>query len=180
MTLTRPALPFWQPATLIATWFGSGLLPRMPGTWGSLAAVLCAWPLIHWGGWVLLLAASCLLFPIGVWAGGLYAQAKSTSNPEASDPGEVVVDEVVGQWVALLPLAYVDPTPLPGWLLVPMAFALFRLFDVWKPFPIGWLDRKMKGALGIMMDDVVAGLYAVVAYQILSAAIILTLAFRLH
>ena len=148
MMLQRPALPFLHPATLIATWFGSGLLPKAPGTWGSLAAVACAALLVWLGGTWALLVALVLVLALGLWASERYV-----GGGDQADPGDVVVDEVAGQWLTLLPLA-LDP-----WLYL-FGFLAFRLFDVLKPWPIGWLDRNVQGGLGIMADDVAAGVYA--------------------
>ncbi len=151
----RTSPPNLLPATLIATWFGCGRLPAMPGTWGSLAALVCAWPLIAWGGTIGLPLAAAAVFALGCWAAGRYEAALGRK-----DPGEVVVDEVAGQWIALLPLvlwSWPDGTLL---FAAAGSFLLFRLFDIWKPWPIGSLDRKLTGGLGIMVDDVLAGLYA--------------------
>jgi len=146
--LDRPALPFFGPATLIATWFGVGLLRGAPGTWGSLAALPCAAAIYFLAGPWGLAVATGLVVLAGVWASQRYAAALARG-----DPGAVVVDEVAGQWLALLPL------PLdPVWYA--LAFALFRLFDIAKPWPIGWIDRKVAGGAGIMADDLAAGLAA--------------------
>jgi len=146
--LAKPALPFFHPACLLATWFGSGLLPKMPGTWGSLAALPFGIALAWAGGaWALCLGAA-LVFLVGIWASGVYARAAGVE-----DPGAVVIDEVAGQWLVLAPIA--------GQLaLVPLAFLLFRIFDTWKPWPIGWLEHRVKGGFGIMLDDLAAALYA--------------------
>jgi len=144
----RPAVPLFRVDALVATWFGVGLIRGAPGTWGSLAALPCAAGLTLLGGPWLLLATTGLLTLVGVWASGRYAAALASG-----DPGVVVVDEVAGQWLALVPL------PLDIWWYL-AAFALFRLFDVAKPWPIGWLDRKVSGGLGIMADDLAAGLAA--------------------
>lgn len=150
MTAVRPSLR--RPAVLIATWFGAGYLPKAPGTWGSLAALPFAAAVLWAGGPLALFIAAALLFPVGVWAA-----ARFCSGSGVSDAGEVVVDEVVGQWLALVPLgANFDLV----WFVV--GFALFRLFDVWKPWPIRVLDREVKGGLGVMVDDVAAGLFAAV------------------
>ncbi len=146
----RPALPFFHPVTLIATWFGSGLAKFAPGTAGSLAALPCAAGLVWLGGpWALLLAAATA-FVVGLWASPRYASASGQS-----DPGPVVIDEVAGQWLTLLPVAL-------DLRLYPVAFIAFRFFDIAKPWPAGWMDRHLKGGLGIMADDIVAGLYAAV------------------
>lgn len=144
----QPALPLFHPATLIATWFWSGLLRPASGTWGSLAALPFGAALFWLGGSWLLGLAAVLAFVIGLWASDRYAAAI-----KESDPGDVVIDEVVGQWVAVLPLA-LDPV---AYLV---AFFIFRAFDIVKPWPANWCDQRLKGALGIMADDVVAGLYA--------------------
>lgn len=148
----RAGLPFLHPASLIATWFGSGLLPIAPGTWGSAAALPFAAAIVWASGpaagpWVLL-AASLLAFLVGLWASARYAEAC-----DKDDPGPVVIDEVAGQWLTLVP-AGLDP------LLYLVGFFAFRVFDVLKPWPANWMDRALKGGLGIMLDDMVAGLYA--------------------
>ncbi len=141
---------------LVATWFGAGLIRPAPGTWGSLAALPCAWGLHGLGGFPLLLAATVVVGLAGLWAAN--AEAAATGDHDA---GEIVIDEVAGQWIALWPLsaglwaAGADPWlfPWPGWV---GAFVLFRLFDIWKPGPVGWADR-LPGAKGVMLDDVIAG-----------------------
>ncbi|MEQ9518742.1 MAG: phosphatidylglycerophosphatase A [Parvibaculum sp.] len=134
-------------ASLIATWFGSGLLPKAPGTWGSLAALPFAWGIATLTGTPhSLLLAALVLLPIGAWA-----SARHSATLGTHDAGEIVVDEVVGLWLVLgvVPVA-------PHWWLA--GFALFRLFDVWKPWPISWLDANVHGGWGIMLDDVAAGI----------------------
>jgi phosphatidylglycerophosphatase A len=137
-----------HPACVLATWFGAGRLPVMPGTWGSLAAVPFAAALAWAGGPWLVLVAAAALFGLGVWATERYMAASGVH-----DPGAVVIDEVVGQWLAL---AFLPLTPLA----YGVGFALFRLLDVTKPWPANWIDRKMAGAAWVMLDDVVAGIYA--------------------
>lgn len=148
-------------ARLVATVGGLGRLPA-PGTWGALAAIPLTWGLHAGGGFPLVLMVTLGLFLAGSWAARAYA-------PPGSDPGEVVIDEVVGQMIALWPLSWgmgvaaardaaIDPAafPWPGWVA---GFLLFRFFDVLKPPPVSWADR-MHGWLGIMLDDVVAGFLA--------------------
>ena len=137
-----------HPACLLATWFGTGRLPGIPGTWGSLAALPFAAALVWAGGPWLVLIAAALLFGAGVWATKRYMAAAGVH-----DPGAVVIDEVVGQWLAL---AFLPLTPLA----YGVGFALFRIMDVTKPWPASWIDRKMAGAAWVMLDDVVAGIYA--------------------
>ena len=144
----RPPLPFFHPATLLATWFGSGLLRVAPGTCGSLAALPFAAAFVLVGGPWLLALATAAAFALGLWASARYAAAGGQP-----DPGAVVIDEVAGQWLALIPL------PLdPGLYL--LAFLAFRLFDIVKPWPVGWADRSLSGGFGIMADDILAGIYA--------------------
>ncbi|RMH48711.1 MAG: phosphatidylglycerophosphatase A [Alphaproteobacteria bacterium] len=157
------------PARLIATGFGLGLLPRAPGTWGALGALPAGWILHGLGGFPLLAGATVAAFLAGLWA-----VARETRPGGASDPPEFVIDEIAGQWVALWPLSGglwwmgADPWlfPWPGWL---GAFALFRLFDILKPPPVGWADR-LGTPLGVMLDDLIAGIMAA-GIVILGAAV---------
>lgn len=144
-------------AALLATCGGIGLLPRAPGTWASLAALPLAAILEALGGWPLLLAAAAIVFAAGCWAAGTYAAASGQS-----DPGQAVVDEVAGQWLTLLGggLAW----GVSGYLL---GFGLFRLFDIWKPWPVSLADRRIKGGFGIMLDDVLAAIYAGIALYLI-------------
>jgi len=148
-----------DPATVIATWFGVGLLPLAPGTWGSLAALPFA-ALIAWlfGARALLLAAVVLFF-IGWWAA--HRVVRTTG---VEDPGSVVVDEVVGQWLTLV----VTPPDVTAYVA---GFLLFRVFDVLKPWPARWLDQHVGGGLGIMADDIAAGFYAATALLLLLLAL---------
>ena len=132
----------------IALGFGSGLSPWAPGTAGSLAALL-PWLALRTLPLPLYLLALVLAFALGVWACG-----RAARRVRLHDPGAFVFDEFVGQWTALLVVAR------GPWWAVLSAVALFRLFDVWKPFPVGWADRRLRGGLGVMADDVLAGLMA--------------------
>ncbi len=133
---------------LLATWFGAGLLPKAPGTWGSLAALPLGWAIQYFTGWAGLAVAALVVFLVGIWAADAYA--KRGADP---DPGEIVIDEVAGQWLALLPAMGSPVFYLAG-------FLLFRLFDIWKPWPIRTVERRLKGGLGVMADDILAGLIA--------------------
>lgn len=143
----------------IATFFGIGLLPWAPGTWGSAAAIPVAWVIHGLGGFPALLAATVAVCLLGWWA-----TAEATRGSDDHDPSEIVIDEVAGIWIALWPLsagmwhAGADPWlfPWPGWVA---AFVLFRAFDILKPGPVGWADRR-GDALGVMLDDVIAGVLA--------------------
>jgi len=143
-----PGLGFWHPAHLLATGFGIGLLPKAPGTYASLAALPCAWLIQAYAG-----AGGLALAAATVAAGGWWATAIFVRDRGLADPPAVVVDEVLGQWLALLAAP-------PAWWAYALAFALFRIFDIAKPWPVSWAERAFPGAWGVMLDDVVAGAYA--------------------
>ena len=134
-----------------------GFARPAPGTWGSLASLPLAYAVLLAGGvWLLIASTICMFFI------GLYATVKVT-HEDNHDPSWVVIDELVGQWIALFPVAYgasmmgVSYWQLyPGWI---SGFVLFRLFDIWKPWIIGRADRR-GDALGVMLDDVLAGVFA--------------------
>ena len=137
-------------AALLSTWFGCGYSPIAPGTAGSLAALPIAIALhayAGFAGWHFLLLAAIGFCP-AVWASGVTARATGIE-----DPGFVVIDEVLGQWIALA-----GARPF-NWKSCLAAFALFRLFDIWKPPPVRQLEA-LPGGLGIVADDVMAGAYA--------------------
>lgn len=151
---------------MIGTVFGVGYIRPAPGTWGSLVALPWGWLLHVLGGFPLLVIAVIAGFAKGWWA-----TAKMTAGSDDHDPSEIVVDEVVGQWIALLPLSYAAWTRgldmlvmWPGWIA---AFVLFRLFDIWKPWLVGWADRR-GDALGVMLDDVIAGIFAALSVMLLA------------
>ena len=142
-----PGLPFWHPAALISTWGGSGLLPKAPGTWGSLFTLPFAWVIAsRYGGEGLLVVAAVTLLA-GLWSSARYLRT-STSK----DPGTIVIDETAGQFLAL---AFV---PLDFWWYL-AGFILFRAADILKPWPASWADQTIPGAWGIMTDDIFAALY---------------------
>lgn len=132
---------------LLATWFGAGRLPLAPGTWGSLAALPFAWGMASLAGPPVLFAAALAALVIGIWA-----SEAVTRTSGVKDPGEIVIDEVAGQWLAL---AFVPLDPLA----YGAGFLLFRVFDIVKPWPANWIDRGVSGGMGIMLDDIVAGAY---------------------
>jgi phosphatidylglycerophosphatase A len=134
---------------LVVTWFGSGWLPWAPGTWGSLAALPFACAILAYGGGAGTLALAALaVFALGCWTSEIAVRETHTE-----DPGWIVIDEVVGQWLTLL----AAPFTFAGFAA---AFVLFRVFDIWKPWPIRVVDRNLKGGLGVMADDVLAAIYA--------------------
>ncbi len=137
-------------AWLIGTWFGCGLAPIAPGTAGSAGALLCAVAAGYWLGWSRgeLIAASIAIIPVSVWAADRLARVIG-----AKDPGRVVVDEVAGQWLTLWGATVFNFKSLA------LAFLLFRLFDIWKPFPARQLEA-LPGGAGIVADDLAAGVWA--------------------
>ena len=137
----------------IATGAGSGYLPKAPGTWGTLVGLLLWWPLARLSLTVYL-AAVAALFLVGVASAGAAEKIL-----DRGDPGVVVIDEIVGVLIALTAVPLHPAAAFAG-------FALFRLFDIAKPFPVGWVDRHLHGGLGIMLDDVVAGLYALLVLHL--------------
>ena len=139
-----------HPAGWIASGFGSGLSPFAPGTAGS-AAALVPWFFMRELSLAIVVLLIVMAFAIGVWASNVVI-----GRLHISDPGVIVWDEFVGQWITLLPLL-VFPA---GWPWIAAGFFLFRLFDVWKPWPCSWADRNVKGGFGVMLDDVLAGIYA--------------------
>ncbi|MDG1519304.1 MAG: phosphatidylglycerophosphatase A [Yoonia sp.] len=154
--------------SLIATVGGMGHLRPAPGTWGSLAGLVLGWALASITGWIGLLIGTVIVFYVGRWATDMV-----TRGTDNHDPSEVVVDEVAGQWVALLPVvigASMSNSALldlwPGWIA---AFALFRLFDIKKPWIVGHYDR-IDTPHGVMMDDICAGAMAAVGVVALAAA----------
>lgn len=136
-------------ATWLATWFGCGYAPNAPGTAGSIAALVIAWFLHHFAdltGTGFGFLALLLLGP-AIWAADVAERASGIK-----DPGFIVVDEVVGQWVTLVGAIALN------WKVWLAAFVLFRLLDTWKPAPVRQLER-LPGGLGIVADDAMAGVY---------------------
>lgn len=148
-------------AWAIATFFGTGFLRPGPGTWGSAAGLAIWLAVAHWGHLTRgNLAIGTAIAALALLLAGIPASTIVAREAGTDDPSFVVLDEVVGQWIALI-----AATLAPGsWLL---AFLLFRVFDIWKPPPARQFDR-MHGGFGIMMDDVAAGIYALVLVWIAS------------
>ncbi|MBL6642581.1 MAG: phosphatidylglycerophosphatase A [PS1 clade bacterium] len=143
-----PHLRFFSPAALIATFFGSGLLKPASGTWGSLAALAPGLLIAERFGASGLLIGAALAYGLGHWASTVWI-----NGTEDKDPSPIVIDEVAGLW---LTLTLAPLTPLGAAL----AFGLFRFFDIVKPWPVRWADKNIGGATGIMLDDILAGIWA--------------------
>jgi phosphatidylglycerophosphatase A len=138
----------WSPPWIFATWFGCGYSRFAPGTVGSLAALAIAWPFARAGFTSLhfLILSFALLYP-AIRAAGIVA-----SQAGRKDPQFIVIDEVLGQWLTLAGALRFD------WRTFAIAFALFRLFDIWKPPPIRLIEQ-IPGGAGIVLDDMKAGIY---------------------
>lgn len=137
-----------QPEVLLATWFGAGLLRPAPGTLGTLAALPVGYGLFYFTGYIGLAIAAALLLIVGTIAAHRYGQKSGTVDDQS-----IVVDEAVGLWIAALPAG--ESIGLWIW-----AFFLFRFFDIFKPWPASYFDRNSRNGFYVMMDDVVAGIYA--------------------
>lgn len=137
----------------IATLLFVGLAPRAPGTVGSAVAALLGWVVFHWFGWAIFSAIWLALSLLGWWS--IEAETRRTATHDAS---EIVIDELSGQWIAMLPALLWASQSL---LALFAAFLLFRLFDITKVGPIGWADRQ-KSAFFVMFDDILAGIAAAI------------------
>jgi len=141
-----------NPVHVLALWFGAGTSPYAPGTIGSLLAFPVFFLLNPLPLWLYVLI-TCVLFLLGILICG-----RTASDMGVHDHSAIVFDEVVGM---LFTLAMVPV----GWMWLVIGFLLFRIFDIWKPFPISILDRKVPGGLGIMLDDLIAAIYAWLVLQ---------------
>jgi len=143
----RPPAAIW-----LATWGGCGYFPKGPGTAGSLGGAAVAWVLVRWAGWP---PAALAAAALGLLGPGVWASSRAARYWGQEDPQRVVIDEVLGQWLAL------SVAPAAEWRYWLAAFALFRIFDIWKPFPVRSAEQLAAG-WGIVADDLVAGVYAAV------------------
>ncbi|MBT4161410.1 MAG: phosphatidylglycerophosphatase A [Gammaproteobacteria bacterium] len=144
---------FTRPDYFIACGFGSGLVPRAPGTAGSALGLVLFLPAIG-----LPIVVQIGLVVMGL-VFGIYISNRVAAEIGTKDPAAIVWDEFIGMWIAML--------WLPDLYWLPVAFVLFRLFDIVKPWPVSWADRDLEGGLGIMLDDVIAGLLALGSLQLL-------------
>lgn len=152
MSADIPAHCYKNPVNWLAWGFGSGLSPWMPGTCGTVVGIVAYMALMALPLGVYLLVV-LLMAVLGVWL-----CAHTAHQLGVHDHGSIVWDEIVGVLVALVAAP-------AGWLWILAGFCLFRLFDIWKPWPISWLDSRVEGGLGIMLDDLLAGIYVAVLLQ---------------
>ena len=155
---------------------GSGLPRRAPGTWGSVGGLIVAIPLMSLGfvPFLIITILSCL---IGIWICG-----RTSKLMQGHDDPHIVWDEWAGIWITLLPFSYMGVSTASFWqdisqnlsiIALIIAFVLFRFFDIIKPPPIGWADKKVAGGLGIMLDDIIAGVMAAAVWMIVMLGMLL-------
>lgn len=151
-------LDFKKAYVWIATWFGSGFLSPAPGTWGTLAAMPFGLLLLFFGNPYILIISIILVTCLGFWAAKHFENATGVHDCKM-----VVIDEVAGVWIALIPISLmISPfNPSIGIYSV-LAFLLFRFFDITKIWPACFFDRKVDGAAGVMIDDLIAGAYSAI------------------
>ncbi|NQZ52866.1 MAG: phosphatidylglycerophosphatase A [Piscirickettsiaceae bacterium] len=157
MTTSQPKVNFREllkrPICFLGLGFGTGLAPKAPGTFGTLAALPIYW-LMQDLSLAIYLAITIIAFVVGIWI-----CQKSADWLGSDDPSAVVWDEIVGYLVTMI----AAPT---GWQWMLAGFVLFRIFDIWKPWPISWADKNLHGGIGIMVDDVIAGLFSILILQL--------------
>ena len=152
---------------------GSGLPKRAPGTWGTVGGLIIALPLLQLG-FAAFLVVTILASILGIWI-----CERTSILMQVHDDPHIVWDEWAGMWISLLPLSFImtyasDNLTLGYyWFSIVLAFVLFRVFDIAKPNPIRWADRKLTGGLGIMLDDILAGIMALVAWLMIVASILM-------
>ena len=142
-----------DPIHFLAFGFGSGLLPKAPGTWGTLVAIPI-WFLLAQLSLINYLTATIILSLIGIWLCGV-----SSKKLGVHDHGGIVWDEICGYLITMVALPVT-------WYWALAGFVLFRLFDIIKPWPIKWLDKKVHGGFGIMIDDLIAGAFAAIILHV--------------
>lgn len=149
-------------AYILASYFGLGFSPFASGTVGSLFTLPLAFLCAYYWGLSGILAFSALVFVIGIISS--HEVLKYTKH----DPSLIVIDEVAGQALTFVFLADKLMYQKESWLVYAFGFVFFRLFDIWKPQPVRWADRKVLNAWGVMLDDIFAGLYAAICLYVLN------------
>jgi phosphatidylglycerophosphatase A len=153
-----PASLMRDPGHCLSLGLGSGCISRAPGTWGTLAGLLV------YGVFFWVPLAVYLTVVVTAFVAGIYLCERTARALGVHDDGAIVWDEFVGVWIALA----FQPSE---WEWIAAAFVVFRFFDIIKPWPISWLDRRVSGGMGIMIDDVLAGIYALVVLLVFQAII---------
>jgi len=157
MNTSKPNFKLKNPIHFLALGFGSGLIKPAPGTWGTLAAVPLYVTLVE----LLAVPLMLLLFLIIVgFVAGIYLCGKTAADVGVHDHGAIVWDEIIGFFITMIAIPF-------SWINVLVGFVLFRFFDIIKPWPIKMIDRKVHGGLGIMLDDVIAGIFACVILHLM-------------
>lgn len=152
----------------IATWFGSGLIIPAPGTWGTLGGLVFGVPLLLMTNAMVVFLTAIALFFIG-----LKSVERLEQKLDSHDPSFIVIDEVAA---ILLGLSAIPATTFREvWPEAILLFISFRIFDAWKPWPISWIDRKVRGAWGVMLDDILAVIFAFISYKIIFILFILSI-----
>ncbi len=154
-----PKSVWHNPIHFLAFGFGSGAAPKAPGTFGTLVAVLIYLGLQYFS------LFTYSLIVIFSFIFGVYLCEKTSRDLAVHDHSGIVWDEFVGYWITM----WFAPM---GWVWIIVGFVLFRLFDIWKPWPISWCDQKIPGGFGIMFDDVVAGFFALISLNLLALLIL--------
>ncbi len=157
---------------IIATWFYLGRISKAPGTWGSIGGGIFIYMLFFYWHDIFgqnITPLQYLCFTVALFLIGILAADKFDKDHKTHDSKMIVIDEVVGMMITIAPLVWVfqnSETSLffSGWQQPIIAFVLFRFFDILKPWPIGAIDRKIKGGLGVMIDDVIAGIFAAIGF----------------
>ena len=160
MSQEKPRIPSFaelrqRPILMLGFGFGSGLATKAPGTWGTLLGLLLFVPLLLWSE-----AVAWVVFVLGLFFGSVIC-GKSANYMDVHDHGGIVWDEFVGIWLVLLLL------PQQTWHYWLAAFVAFRIFDIWKPWPIKLVDEKVNDGFGIMLDDVLAAIYAALSIAVI-------------
>ncbi|MCW7764271.1 phosphatidylglycerophosphatase A [Photorhabdus luminescens] len=162
MDKAKRRLRMSNPWHLLATGFGSGLSPVVPGTMGSAAAIPFWLLLIQLPEWI-----CWLVIIVGMFCGIVICQ-RTSDDMKVHDHGSIVWDEFIGMWITLMAI------PVVNWQWVLTGFIVFRILDMWKPWPIRWFDRYVHGGLGIMLDDIIAGVFSFVIVWLLAFYQVLT------
>ncbi len=144
-----------NPIHCLSLGFGSGLSPKAPGTFGTVVGVLLYLPLQHFS-----IEPYILILLVGFFI-GIYLCQQTANTLNVHDHPGIVWDEIIGYWLTM----FMAPT---GWEWIMLGFVLFRIFDIWKPWPIKMIDQGVKGGLGIMLDDVLAAIYSLIFIQIIA------------